>query len=618
MNNKIYSIKTIVVSGLIAFLGTVMLQTATAQLSYSKYFLNEMSGINKMNPAFVPEYGYLSFPVLGRFGMYANSTSGVSDFLFPMDGKHATFMNKAVSADDFLSRIDPNTTINQALSSDIFSFGFFTKRNSFWSFNVGFRENLHVNLPYDFFALAKKGMSNSYAKYDLNAISFQQTNIGDLSIGYSRMIGKKVRFGLNAKLLVGLSSAQFSYSKFDVIFNQGAFSVDAKGDLVMMADAAAFKKDENNIYKFDTFSFNKQGLKPMGYGGAVDLGITYNPVKKLTLSASVNDLGSLKWNSTSVRRAVAQGGVSFNGFTEIDAQNVNVDAQVDQLKEDAKTLIQFKDAEVTETYKYDLPTIIRASAEYSFFGNPSHDISVGMLYQNYSSVIRKTDELVGVINLRPFSWFMISGNAAMLTKDYNRYGVALSFSPCWFNFFIASDYVIPNLTKQFAPIDAFNLNFETGFSIPFGHSRRKTPKAIPVVLPAPPPPMAPVMPIPVIDSLVVHAKMDSDTIVVKHDTLVVIPPVDSTLIHAADSLRMKLQMDSIATQQRADSIASVALQIAKQVVVPATIPVATISNALPSTTTNGTKAKSIKKPIKGKATLNKKKKLPAKAATVKK
>jgi hypothetical protein len=535
-----------------------------------------------------------------------------------MNGKHATFMHKSISADDFLSRIDPNTAINQALNFDLLSFGFFTKRNSFWSFNVGFREEMHLNLPYDFFALAKKGMSSSYAKYDLSNISFRQTNIGDVSIGYSRAIGKKVRIGLNAKLLVGLSSAQFSYSKFDVIFDQGAFSVDAKGDLVMMADAATFKKDENNLYQFDTFAFDQNGLKPMGLGGAVDLGITYNPIKKLTLSASVNDLGSLKWKSTSVRRAVAQGGVSFSGFTEIDAMNVDVDAQIDQLKEDAKTLIQFKETEVTDSYKYDLPTIVRASAEYSFFGNPRHDISVGMLYQNYSSDIRKTNELVGVLNLRPFSWLMLSGNAAMITKDYKRYGVALSFSPRWFNFYIASDYIRPNLTKQFVPIDAFNLNFETGFSIPFGKSRRKAPKVVPVVAPVPVP-IVPEVPIPVIDSLVAPMKIDSDTVVVvKPDTLIVPPPVDSTLILAADSLRLKLQMDSIATQQRTDSIASIALQIAQQVVVPPVANEAVVQKATPNTSTKGTKSKKGKKTVKGKATLNTKKKVPAKRTSPKK
>ena len=42
-----------------------------------------------------------------------------------------------------------------------------------------------------------------------------------------------------------------------------------------------------------------------GYGGAIDLGVSYKLLDKLTLSASVLDLGFIKWSksNTSIARA---------------------------------------------------------------------------------------------------------------------------------------------------------------------------------------------------------------------------------------------------------------------------------------------------------------------------
>ncbi|MDD2796995.1 MAG: DUF5723 family protein [Bacteroidales bacterium] len=614
MRNKIYSIGILVKSSLLVFVVLMMMQQhALAQPLVSKYFLNEMSGNNKINAAFVPEYGYYSLPVLGQFGGSIHSTSGLSDFLFPLNGKYALFMNKAVDANDFLSRLDPNTTINQTLQFDILSFGFFTKRNSFWSFGIGYRENLHLNLPYDFFAMAKKGMSSSSSLYDLKSIRMEQNNIADVTLGYSRKIGSKFRVGLNAKLLVGLTSARIKYEKFDVLFDQNQFKVDATGDAVLISDAISFPLDEKGNFKFGDYNLNTSKIKPAGYGAAFDLGITYNPIKKLTISASVNDLGSLKWNSAAVKHGVAAGGVVFAGFNDIDATNVDIQAQLDQMKEDAKGLMQFKETPVTESYTYDLPTITRVGAEYSLFGNPKHDISVGVMYQNYSSKLYSNQEMVGALNLRPLSWLMVSGTAAMLTKDYNRYGFALSFSPCWFNFYIASDFVTPNVNHQFIPIDAFNLNFETGFSIPFGKSRRKVAKAPAVLLPPPPPPAPVEMPIAPIDSMTVVPVDDSLAAPAIPDTLV-IAPVDSALMVVGDSL----SKDTTSVKAVMDTLNQVVPVVDQIAVVPLVVELAapTLKTPQSVTTIAATKPKATVK--KGKATTKKTTKTTARKPTSKK
>ena len=61
-------------------------------------------------------------------------------------------------------------------------------------------------------------------------------------------------------------------------------------------------ENENGDY-IDEIDFGSFGFA--GYGGAIDLGVSYKLLDKLTLSASVLDLGFIKWSksNTSIARA---------------------------------------------------------------------------------------------------------------------------------------------------------------------------------------------------------------------------------------------------------------------------------------------------------------------------
>ena len=51
--------------------------------------------------------------------------------------------------------------------------------------------------------------------------------------------------------------------------------------------------------------------KPAGIGAAIDLGIKYEPIKNLVVSASVTDLGMIYWNRNSIS-------ASMQGFHAIN------------------------------------------------------------------------------------------------------------------------------------------------------------------------------------------------------------------------------------------------------------------------------------------------------------
>jgi outer membrane protein OmpA-like peptidoglycan-associated protein len=141
---------------------------------------------------------------------------------------------------------------------------------------------------------------------------------------------------------------------------------------------------------------------------------------------------------------------------------------MDQLKTDATNLIKFKETPNTKDFTDNVPYTINASAEYSIFASDKHDIRLGMLFQRYNSTVIQKNELIGAVTLKPLSWLAFSGTYDILSKDYNRYGFALNFSPKWINLYIASDYVTPKINHQYIPIDKFNLNISFGGSFVLG------------------------------------------------------------------------------------------------------------------------------------------------------
>ena len=441
---------------------------------HSLYFLNGWSQRHTLNAAFAPQYSYFSLPILGGVEVSVNANVGLSTFLYPSidptNLKPMLIMNKNVDASLFLNKLDPFTYINEGLNLNLLSLGFYTKQNSFWSFDIYLKEKLNVNIPKDLFKLMKSGMTSSTNYFDLKNLGINQTNYLQASLGYSRDILSNLRVGLNAKLLVGISSERMKYTQFDVNLNQTAFSVNSAGQLDVISNMVSFNKDANNYYDLANPVFHASSIKPSGYGFAGDIGVTYKPIQKLTLAAGINDLGFISWNAASIKHGVAESNFSFAGFNNLTVSD-SITAQLNQLQTDASNLIKFKESALSKNIIDNLPYKINVSAEYSIFGNEKHDILVGLLYQNINQPNMNINDLVGALTFKPFSWLSLSGTYEVTNRNFNRYGAAINISPSWINLFIASDYIVPKLNPQYIPLENAQFNIAFGGSISLGKGR---------------------------------------------------------------------------------------------------------------------------------------------------
>jgi hypothetical protein len=149
---------------------TILLASIVSVFSqevHSYYFLDEWSQRHILNASFAPEYGYFSLPVLGGVEIGVSSNSGMTNYIYPIDPsnplyaqhKFTTFLNSSVDGNTFLNSLPSNVTLSQNMKLNLLSFGFYTSRKSFWSFDIYLKENFDMNMPKDFFRLAKFGMA---------------------------------------------------------------------------------------------------------------------------------------------------------------------------------------------------------------------------------------------------------------------------------------------------------------------------------------------------------------------------------------------------------------------------------------------------------------------------
>jgi hypothetical protein len=134
---------------------------AGAQALKGSYFIDNSLNRNKMNPAFAPRSNYFQMPALGNLSAGVMSNLDVPTFLYPMNGELVTFLNSQVSVKQFERALPNHPHLDAETSANLINFGFYTKQNSFWTFDLGIRAGVDSDLPADLFLFLKKGAGTS-------------------------------------------------------------------------------------------------------------------------------------------------------------------------------------------------------------------------------------------------------------------------------------------------------------------------------------------------------------------------------------------------------------------------------------------------------------------------
>ena len=452
-------------------LAAATLPTSAQELRTS-YFMETSNYRHQMNPAL------LDSPYFGMFfsniniGMTGNI--GAKQFIFDTNGldgytgdyRYTTFMDPNVDAKTFLNKLHDKNRFDLYLNYNLFSVGF-----KAWGgvnlLELNLRSNTNLTLPKGLFEFAKTAGEKEH--YEFGGLGMRTQNYMEIALGHSRDINKQWRVGGKLKFLLGAAYADFTADKVTLDMTEDYWRVQSDAQLkasLMKCDVIHEDPSKNSddgrprIKELDNFGFSLPG-----FGMALDLGATYKPIKDLTLSLAITDLGFISWKNT--HHASSRGDYPFDGFDNIyiggdKEQTEDIEDQFDKIGDDLEKMFSVYDDGMKKATQA-LAATINVGAEYKL---PAYDkLKFGFLYT--SRIHGKYSWHQGMLNVgvRPAKWFECNVNGAVTSTGVTA-GGALSLKAPHFNFFIAADRFFSKMGKQGVPLNSSNGNITFGMTFP--------------------------------------------------------------------------------------------------------------------------------------------------------
>ena len=452
--------------------GTLVIAANTmAQELNSAYFTKDYKFRHDMNPAFGNDNGYFAMPVVGNINVGVRGNLNLDAFIFdnPLNNGYSktTFMNPEIPVDKALKGFKKGKNIFlEDLNLTVLSLGF-KGFGGYSTLEVNVKERAGLSLPYDLFAFMKNVGNETY-QFDDMAVRGQA--YGEVAFGHSRNIGKNLRVGAKVKLAIGAGYGNIDLKNVKVDLkntDQWTVSGNAKGEISI--GGVEFKTEQKDYDAKDgTYDYvndaDLDGVKVSGFGMLFDLGAIYKVNDDITVSASVTDLGSIRWDNTHLLQTTVES-FTFNGFQNVsvneDRNDNTLEKQLDKYGDDLADFAHFKDMGDQGARSVGVGATARVGVEYTL---PNYKaLSFGALgTHRFNGPMSWTEGRVSA-NYSPFNW--IDGGVNFSASTFTTsVGWVLNIHPKLINVYVGMEHIIGKMSKQYVPLTS-NANISLGVSV---------------------------------------------------------------------------------------------------------------------------------------------------------
>ncbi|MBR5855991.1 MAG: hypothetical protein IKY70_01800 [Bacteroidales bacterium] len=433
-------------------LGVLSVIAVNAQ-NPTTYFMEGSQFRMQWNPAFAPDRGYLNIPLVGNMQTHITGNISLDELVFAQDGELYSIFNGAVPATTALAGLEDMNKLGTEFNYGYVGFGFYTgkEKKNFLSVDISTKVKGATELPYSLFDFMKNGNSANIAGMRLGLDIYSE-----VSLSYSFPLLEKLYLGVRGKLIMGMTRMEVVFDKFDAVMGEDKWYADVVGK---MRIAGLQLPVEYNDRGEAVYSFEEEfGIKvPAGYGVGLDLGVTYDVMENLQLSASINDIGFMSWSKSATSVGQVDRIIAFEGV-KVDESGNTTSPELD-LDE-----IEFKVVE-SDSKATSLFTSFNVGGEYDFLDNR---IGVGLFYTGKLATYKFYHNVTASANFRPLKWLHLSGSYSFLNNKASAVGLALNICPGFINLFAATDILLSKKTPQWVPIEQSNMNFSFGLGVPIG------------------------------------------------------------------------------------------------------------------------------------------------------
>ena len=460
----------------------MVLTTILLAQNNTLYFMNRLPQYTEFNPAFqLSNKFYYNFPSVKV--KVANSGFNLKEILVKSTD------NQTNSTDISLNKLAESLHKTNFISADAFVqvFGFgFKSEQGYWSFAINNKTNAFLQYPETLLDV-RKGNYDLETKQalplDFSNINISGLNYTEMALGFSRPFGNQLTLGAKAKFLKGAGAVKTN--KTDILLttqldNNGQVeTITADVDIDVRSASVPYEIFYNEKGIIDSVFINETSLSEDyldlfvfngSWGMAFDLGATYQLTPKLSLAASVLDLGWIRW-AENTKQITSKGSFTFDGLELIPDENgkFNVDSLATLLTDSVMQSLSIKD--VSDPYATaTIPKMI-VSASYQL----TDHFSVGAMLRAdfYGKGARLSSTISSTLSFAK-RW-QLSSSYSFMHHAYNNLGFGISTNISAFNFYLITDYIPVRFEKEpsfLVPLYMQTVNIRLGFNLLLGYKSK--------------------------------------------------------------------------------------------------------------------------------------------------
>lgn len=264
---------------------TLLALQATAQNDLTLYNMNFVHTRLNLNPAFRPQ-AKVNFAVPGIGStMFSFSNSGFvyNDFM-----RKRADDSTYIDLDKMLGAMKPKNFMAMNMRLQLFDLGI---KIGAGYLRLHSQERVDVRMSYtkDFFGFLIRGNGPTAGTEQKLNVGINAIHYREYGLGYSHEINEQWTAGVTLKYLYGMENVQTASSDVLVLTDPNTYELRARTNIHINTSGldTAYEGASDNVAKY------LLGKKNTGF--AADLGLTYRPTKRVMISASLLDMGSIKW-----------------------------------------------------------------------------------------------------------------------------------------------------------------------------------------------------------------------------------------------------------------------------------------------------------------------------------
>lgn len=431
------------------------------QQSLTLYGMKDLSQAFYLNPGFKQKNRvYVSLPI-GIQTFAINHSGFTLNQLLEKTNNDSLMIRPDLAID----KMEAQNVISFEQSSELLGFGFKFKGKNFVSFSTSVKSNFNLTYPRDLFRFVNEGNGGSTflgSRASLDGLGINSSVYSEYAIGYNRSVTNKLTVGGRVKLLSGISNVHTSNSVLGISTDSETFDITIDGQLTIKSSNSLFFTDTlyKGIQPQTIFSTAAYDFKNIGYG--IDAGASYKLNDRLEFSASVVDLGMIKWKANT--RNFESKDVNYK-FQGVDLNSVLFDSsEVGKFLTDTLNKI-FGLNSFKQSYSTSLYTRFYLGGTYNI--NKSFSSSITLHNQLIANRLRTGAAIAFNVHLR--NWLNFSINYAAFGRSLRNVGLGLSLKGGPLQFFLISD----NILTFINPENTKNLHLAFGLNLCIGALKDK-------------------------------------------------------------------------------------------------------------------------------------------------